>query len=194
MRDVVYYVATTLDGFIAREDGSFGEFPWDDQFGAYLLDHFPETFPSHLREEQGPNRRFDTVLMGRATYEVGQREGVTSPYPTLDQYVFSRTMDQTPDDAVTLVKTGAVERVRELRAGKGKSIWLCGGSMLAGSLYAADLIDEIILKINPIVFGEGKPLFGQVVGANRLALAEVRRFESGHVILNYVRPENPLLD
>lgn len=188
MRDVVYYVATTLDGFIAREDGSFGEFPWDDEFGAYLLDQFPETFPSHLREEQGPNRRFDAVLMGRATYEVGQRVGVTCPYPTLDQYLFSTTMDETPDDAVMLVKTDAVESVREMREGNGKSIWLCGGSILAGSLYAADLIDEIILKVNPIVFGEGKPLFGQRVGPNRLTLKGVRRFESGHVILNYVRP------
>ncbi len=90
--------------------------------------------------------------MGRATYEVGQLEGVTSPYPTLEQYVFSRSMDHTPDEAVTLVKTSAVERVRELRAGEGK-------------------------------------LFGQMVEANRLALGEVRRFESGHLILYYARPD-----
>ena len=42
MRDLVYYIATTLDGFIAREDGSFADFPWDDEFGADLLSAFPE--------------------------------------------------------------------------------------------------------------------------------------------------------
>ncbi len=185
MRDVVYYVATTLDGFIARNDGSFSEFPWDEEFGAYLLDRFPETFPAHIREDREPNRRFDTILMGRATYEVGQREGITSPYPTLDQYLFSRTLERSPDDSVTLVKDDALERVRELKAGEGKSIWLCGGSTLAGSLYAAGLIDEVILKVNPIVFGAGKRLFGRTVDATPLELREVERFESGHLILNY---------
>lgn len=185
MRDVVYYVATTLDGFIARNDGSLSEFPWDEEFGSYLFDHYPETFPAHLRLDEGPNRRFDTVLMGRRTYEVGQREGVTSPYPALNQYLFSRTLDRSPDDSVTLVRADAVERVRELKAMDGQSIWLCGGSELAGGLYAADLIDELILKVNPVVFGDGKPLFGRTVAADRLTLGETKSFESGHVILHY---------
>jgi dihydrofolate reductase len=184
MRDVVYYVATTVDGFIARTDGSFGEFVWDEAFGSYLLESFPETFPAHLRQGDEPNRRFDTVLMGRATYEIGLREGVTSPYPTMDQYLFSRTLERSPD-AVTLVKSGAVDRVRELKGMEGKSIWLCGGSELAGALYAAGLIDELILKVSPVVFGEGKPLFGRAVDASRLVLGEVKSFESGHLLANY---------
>ncbi len=185
MRDLVYYVATTLDGFIAREDGSFHEFPWDGEFGAYLMEHFPETFPSHFRQDDAPNRRFDTVLMGRATWEVGQREGITSPYGTLKQYLFSRTLDRSPDEGVTLVATDALARVRELKEMGGQSIWLCGGSILAGELYAAGLIDELILKVNPIAFGRGKPLFGQAVDGDRLALTGLRRFDSGHVIMNY---------
>lgn len=185
MRDVVYYVAATLDGFIARSDGSFGEFVWDDEFGSYLMEHFPETFPAPLRTEVGPNRRFDTVLMGRATYEVGQREGLTSPYPTLDQYVFSRTLETSPDEAVTLVSDDALGRVRELKARDGKAIWLCGGSKLAGTLFGAGLIDEVILKVNPIVFGVGKPLFGQTTDATPLALRAMERFDSGHLILTY---------
>lgn len=185
MRDVVYYVATSVDGFIAREDGDFSEFPWDDEFGSYLLEHFPETFPTHLRRDEASNRRFDTVLMGRATYQVGQREGITSPYPTLKQYLFSRTLDRSPDDAVTLVGTDTLERVRELKRTDGKAIWLCGGSVLAGALHTAGLIDELILKVNPIVFGRGMPLFGQAVDANRLELQGLERFDSGHLIVNY---------
>lgn len=185
MRNLVYYVATTLDGFIARSDGTFGEFPWDEEFGSYLLESFPETFPAHLRPAEGANQRFDAVLMGRATYEVGLREGVTSPYPTLDQYLFSRTLEQSPDESVTLVGDGAVERVRELKEMEGRSIWLCGGSVLAGDLFAAGLVDELILKVNPVVFGEGKPMFGQPVAAGRLALRDLKRFGSGHVLANY---------
>lgn len=185
MRDVVYYVATTLDGFIARPDGSFHEFPWDDEFGVYLFEHFPETIPAHLRHDDGPNRRFDTVLMGRATYEVGLREGITSPYPTLDQYVFSRTLGKSPDDAVTLVSTDAVDRVKALKAEDGTSIWLCGGSVLAGELFAAGLVDELLLKMNPIVFGTGIPLFGREVEADRLTLQDVKQFTSGHLIARY---------
>lgn len=185
MRDIVYYVATTLDGFIARDDGSFSELPCDEGFRSHLLEHFPETFPTHLRQGEAPNRRFDTVLMGRATYEVGQREGVTSPYSTLNQYLFSRTLERSPDDSVTLVKADALDRVRELKGMEGQSIWLCGGSVLAGDLYAPGLVDELILKVNPVVFGEGKPLFGRAVDASRLMLRHMERFESGHLIVNY---------
>lgn len=185
MRDLVYYVATTLDGFIARPDGSFAEFPWDDTFGGHLMAHFPETFPAPYRPPGVPNEHFDAVLMGRATYEVGQREGLTSPYPTLDQYLFSRTLEESPDEAVTLVTSDAAKRVRELKAEEGKAIWLCGGAALAGDLHAAGLIDRIIVKVNPIVFGEGIPLFGRSVQATPLVLGEVKRFDSGHLIVDY---------
>src|SRR5690606_32914308 len=100
MRELIYYVASTLDGFIAHEDGSFEGFPWDDAYGADLFASFPETIPAHLREGQSTragNKYFDAVLMGRKTYEVGLQEGITSPYPTLEQYVFSRTMKESPD-------------------------------------------------------------------------------------------------
>lgn len=184
-RDLVYYVAVTLDGFIARSDGSFDEFPWDDAYGTYLLEHFPETFPAHVRQDDRPNRRFDTVLMGRATYEVGLHQGISSPYPTLAQVVFSRTLEHSPDEAVTLVSTDAIEHVRSLKAQSGQSIWLCGGSVLAGDLFAVGLIDELILKVNPVVFGEGKPLFGRQVAGSRLVLRDLTRFESGHLIASY---------
>ena len=78
MRSVTYYVAASLDGFIAHPAGSFAGFPWDDEFGAALLEQFPETFPAHLKTEAmaaADNRVFDTVLMGRKTYEVGSKAG-----------------------------------------------------------------------------------------------------------------------
>lgn len=188
MRELVYYVAATLDGFIAHRDGSFDGFPWDNDYGAELFRSFPETIPAHLRGDKGTradNRWFDTVLMGRKTYEVGLREGITNPYPTLDQYVFSRTMKESPDPNVALVAGDAVEVVRELKRQPGKSIWLCGGAGLAAVLFEADLIDRLIVKLNPVLFGAGIPLVGAEIKPSALELTESKIFDSGHLLLHY---------
>jgi dihydrofolate reductase len=140
VRSVVYYVAATVDGYIARPDGSFDDFPMDEEYLGALLAEYPETFPGHVRPAgatREDNRHFDAVLMGRTTYEVGLRVGVSSPYPTLDQYLFSTTMTASPDPAVTLVRDSVVDAVSHLKRGPGKSIWLCGGAQLAATLFAA---------------------------------------------------------
>lgn len=190
VRPLVYFVATTLDGFIAREDGSFDAFPWDQEYGAELFATFPETIPSHVRgmgHDRSENRWFDAVLMGRETYEVGLREGIASPYPTLDQYVFSGSMTTSAHPDVTLVRDEAVDFVRELRSRPGKGIWLCGGARLAGTLLAADLIDRLILKVNPVVFGAGIPLFREPVEPRAWSLTDSKTFASGHVRVHYQR-------
>ncbi len=195
MREVVYYVAVTADGFIARSDGSFDGFPWSDRFGAELRARFPETFPAHLAKGGSApvkNRRFDTVLMGRRTWEVGLEEGVTDPYPTLRSFVFSTTLEASPDSRVTLVPSGAEGVVRRLKAEPGLSIWLCGGSELAGSLFAAGLIDRLIVKHNPVLFGSGIPLLGRGVDPAPLRLESLDSFDGGHLLLEYaVEPRGP---
>src|SRR5688500_11147251 len=83
MRELKYYVACSADGFIARSNGSLVFFPSDGEHLADLMKSFPETFPTHLRETlnvRAGNRCFDTVLMGRKTYQLGLDIGVTSPY------------------------------------------------------------------------------------------------------------------
>lgn len=123
MRELVYYVAVTLDGFIAHPDGSFDKFPWDADYGADMAENFPETLPAHLRSAEHrclENRWFDAVLMGRNTYEVGLKEGIASPYPTLRQYVFSRSYNESPDPQVTIVSSDAVEVVQKLKQEDGK--------------------------------------------------------------------------
>lgn len=90
---------TTVDKFIAREDGSFDFFLMEGDHVADLLKLFPETIPAHLREKLGiasENQIFDAVLMGRGTYEVGLKEGITNPYPQMKQYVVSRTLKASP--------------------------------------------------------------------------------------------------
>lgn len=188
MRDLVYYIAVTVDGFIAREDGSFADFPWDEDFVSDLLKSYPETFPASFHSsgfDRSDNQRFDAVLMGRRTYEVGLREGVTNPYPTLDQYVVSRSMEESPDPSVTLITWDVAEAVAGLKQADGRAIWICGGSELATALLDVGLIDRLIIKLNPIVFGNGIPLFARQTKTLPLSLEKSRTYESGHVLLDY---------
>lgn len=143
MRKIIYYVATSLDGFIARTDGSFDFFVNDDELVA--------DFFASLKSDYG------AVVMGRATYEVGLAAGVTNPYPWLDTHVVSRSMESSPDEAVNIVRD--LEAVEQLRLGDGDPIWLCGGGTLATEMMARGLVDELVLKVNPVVIGDGIPLF-----------------------------------
>jgi dihydrofolate reductase len=186
MRKLVYYVACTADGFIARKDGSFDCFLMEGEHYADLIASFPETVPSHLRDHLGvraANQHFDAVLMGRATYEVGTALGVTNPYPHLKQYLFSRSLESSPDPDVEHVSTDALLKVRELKREPGKDIWLCGGGKLAADLFAE--IDELILKVNPIVIGKGIPLFSREVKPTVLELVESKRYRNGFMMNTY---------
>ena len=186
MRNLVYYIACTADGFIAREDGSFDFFPMTGEHLPYIVAEYPETIPGHLREMlgvQGDNKHFDTVLMGRNTYEVGSLVGFTNPYPQLRQYIVSSTMRENPDAAVQLVTGDPVELVRSLKQEDGLDIWLCGGARLAGALYSE--INEIVLKVNPVVLGTGIPLFQGASGATSLELTDHQTFVGGVAIHRY---------
>jgi dihydrofolate reductase len=193
MRKLTYYVACTADGFIAREDGSFDFFPMEgDHLDDYVA-RFPETLPGHLRAALGvtaPNRSFDAVLMGRGTYEVGSKMGIASPYGHLKQYLFSRTMAASPDPAVELVRGVPAVFVRELKKQPGLGIWLCGGGELATALF--DEIDELILKVNPVVLGSGIGIFRGGSRPRPLVLVDSTTYRSGVVLLQYRRaPDAP---
>jgi len=186
MRKLIYYIATTADGFIAAEDGSFAAFPQAGEHFRDLIADYPETFPAQARAPLGitaPNQRFDTVLMGRATYDVGASVGLTNPYPHLAQYVFSRSMQRSADPQVTLVSTEALPFVQSLKQRPGRDIWLCGGGKLAADLFAE--IDELILKINPLVLGQGLPLFARAVPPTLMSLIERKAYANGYVRMHY---------
>lgn len=171
MRRLAYYVAVTTDGFIAHTDGSVDGFLMEG---------------AHVHEFMESLAAYDTVLMGRATYDFGRSFGVTNPYPALRQYVFSRTLRASPDPAITLVANDATALVRDLKSeNTGKDIWLCGGAELASVLFAEELIDDLILKVNPVLFGAGKPLFSGPIEQQELLLTGTRAHENGVVVLRY---------
>jgi dihydrofolate reductase len=189
MRELIYFVACTVDRFIARADGSFDFFIAEGAHLTDLVKTYPETVPGHLRGALGVKAAstwVDAVLMGRKTYDVGLPFGVTSPYPHLKQYVFSRSMKQTPSPDVTLVQSDPLEYVRGLKREKGGNIWLCGGGVLAAALFPE--IDELILKVNPVILGGGIPLFEGEVPQTDLTLTEAKTYPNGFMLAKYRVP------
>ncbi|MEO1068861.1 MAG: dihydrofolate reductase family protein [Cyanobacteria bacterium J06638_6] len=188
MRPLTYLVACSVDGFIAHHDGSHDGFSQDPAYFADLFSHFPETVPTHLRSAlgvKGENRYFDTVLMGRKTYDIGLKDGITSPYSHLRQYLFSRRMPSSPDPSIELISDSATEIVNTLKHESGQGIWLCGGADLATTLFASHLIDQLILKINPFLMGAGIPLFGGEIQQTALTLSDRKIYDNGVVVLHY---------
>lgn len=135
MRKLIYYIAVTLDGFIAAPDGSFDFFAQEPSTLAGLFAEYPETCPAHLREPLGVTgapQHFDTVIMGRRTHQPALDAGLTSAYPPLRHFVLSRRKDLPRAPDLTVVADGPVGQVRRLKQQDGLDVWLCGGADLAG--------------------------------------------------------------
>lgn len=177
MRKVVYSLTNSLDNFIAREDGGADWILMDDE----LMEEFPQLFA-----------RFDTVLMGRKSYDVAYAQSHThdtsqgeAGFMGMKTYIFSRTMHQNPGGEVELVSGDAGEFVRELKNGPGKDIWLMGGGELAASLLKENLVDEINLAIQPVLLGTGVPLFPSGEGQVNLQLVDSKTYKNGTVSVTY---------
>ncbi|MFB7502481.1 dihydrofolate reductase family protein [Streptomyces broussonetiae] len=192
MRKLTYFIACSLDGFIGDEhgDGSAMLRFLDEEYLDFLKTEFPETIPTHARAALGlgdlENKRFDTLIQGRASYDLALKEGVTSPYAHLREYVASRTLGASPDPNVEIIADDLTGRVRALKAEEGGlGIYLCGGSHIAGELL--DEIDELVIKSYPIVYGTGMPMFGTGLDIKEFGLEGVRTFTNGAIVRTYKR-------
>ena len=187
MRKLTYYVATSADGCIAGPGGETDFFPFEGDHIAGLYEELPETFPVHAREALGfafgEPKRFTTVVMGRRTYEPALELGITDPYAPLETLVFSTTLPAGVTGGVTVTSEDPRAVVQALKRRGHGGIWLCGGAELAGTL--AEEIDELIIKLNPVLAGDGIRLAHAPFHPRALALKSKRVFESGVVVLSY---------
>jgi dihydrofolate reductase len=186
VRTLVYVVGASVDGFIAGPRGEVDFYPVTDDVVALLAGELADTLPAHARAQlgvTGPPQRFDTVVMGRATYEPALAVGITSPYAPLRQLVVSRTLDDAPDPEVEIVRDDPVAAVRALKAAPGRDVLLVGGGHLAGALL--DEVDELVVKLYPVVAGSGVPLFAAPFTPTALTLTATRVLERGTVVLTY---------
>ncbi|MEV1023595.1 dihydrofolate reductase family protein [Streptomyces sp. NPDC050264] len=193
MRKLTYFVAVSVDGFIGDESGDGMMFmPFvDEEFRSFLVEEYPETISAEGRRILGldgtANKKYDTVIQGRGSYQVGIDAGFLSPYGHLREYVATRTLKESPHPNVALIRDDVVGKVRELKAEEGDlGVWLCGGAQLAGLL--ADEIDELVIKTYPVVFGAGMPMFaGRKYDLAAFDLAESRTFGNGVIVRRYSR-------
>lgn len=192
MRKLTYFIACSIDGFIGDPGGDASSmYPFvNEEFIEFLTSQYPETVATEGRRQLGfhdaENQKFDTVIQGRASYQLALDMNITSPYAQLRELVASRTLKESPDANVELISDDVVGRVRELKAEDGElGIWLCGGSQLAGELL--DEIDELVIKTYPLVYGSGMPMFGSNFAATEFALESVRVFDNGVLVRTYSR-------
>lgn len=168
MRRVRYRVAASLDGYIAGPDG---EIDW--------------IVPDPTIDFAALYAGFDTVLLGRRTYELTLQPGAPAWPAGWRVYVFSRTLEAAAHPAVTVVSTDAGAVVRALRAEPGRDIWLFGGGSLCASLLAADVVDQVEVAIMPVLLGGGVPLVPPEAPRSRLTLTRSGAHPGGSVSLHY---------
>ena len=167
MRKIRFSVAMSLDGYIA---GPNGESDW------IIMD--PEIDFAALFGQ------FDTILLGRRTFEAMAREGRTE-MPGMKTVVISSILRQSDYSGVTVVGSEYRVFLSALRNESGKDIWLFGGGALFGSLLAAGLVDTVEVALIPVLLGGGISLLPSPASRTKLKLTSHRIYKSGIAMLTY---------
>lgn len=175
MQKIIYYVASSLDGFIAGLNDDISKFELVKSGNGI------EKFLSDLRN-------FETVIMGRRTYEFGYQFGLNpgqAPYPHMQNHVFSDNFEIENHAQNVHIEKISLNRIKEIKMKSNTNIYLCGGGQFAGWLLDNGLIDQLKLKLNPILLGDGVPLFGTSNSTAVGQLIEKESFDNGLEILTY---------
>ena len=192
MRKVLFFMFTSLNGYYerGRPDLDWENIDWhnfNDEMASFSIEQI---------------NTVDTILFGRVTYE-----GMASYWPTpaasadapaiaekmnsLAKIVFSKTLERADWNNTRPVRSDAAEEVARLKEYPGKDMIIFGSSDLAASLAERGLIDEYRIMVNPILLGEGKPVFKGLKRDVRLKLLEARTFSNGNVLLSYAPATQP---
>jgi dihydrofolate reductase len=182
MARLIYTAITSIDGYVADENGNFDWAAPDEQVHSFVNDL---------------ERRAGTYLYGRRIYEVMafwetahtlvDQTPVTKDYADIwqaaDKIVYSRTLQKVTSARTRIERDFDPEAVRLMKARLGRDITV-GGPGLAAQAIAAGLVDEYHLFVTPIVVGGGNPALPNDVRV-KLELVDERRFECGVVHLHY---------
>lgn len=173
MRKIVYYVASSIDAYISGMN--------DDVSGFAGKGNGVDKYLTDLTH-------FDTVIMGRKTYEFGYRYGLQPgqpAYPHMKHYVFSDNLQFKNTDPKVQVKAMDLNEIEQIQNQEGTDIYLCGGGQFAGWLLEHQKIDILKLKLNPLILGEGIKLFGTSSKQYKLQLIDTADYENGLQIMTY---------
>ncbi|SOE19725.1 Dihydrofolate reductase [Spirosomataceae bacterium TFI 002] len=170
MSQLIYYVATSVDGFIAGPNDDISKFtPNGNGVDRYLSDL----------------QKLETVIMGRRTYEFGYQYGIVPgqpAYPHMKHHIFSETLKIDKLAQNVFIENSSVDQIID---SSKTDVYLCGGGQFAGWLLDNNLIDVLKLKLNPIILGDGIPLFGNSKSSISGHLIDKQSFENGLEILTY---------
>lgn len=173
-RLIQLFIASSLDGYIARKSGEVDWLFTDDDYGY-------ETFYSDV----------DTVLMGHKTYQKTLSFG-EYPYADKKSYIFSRSVNHSGNSYIEFITNQIVEFITQLRQSPGKNIWLVGGGEMIQLCLKHRLIDELILSIHPIILGDGIPLITRDSSLEMdLQLQEVKTYNTGLLQVIYTFNSKP---
>ena len=170
-RKIIFRGATSVEGFIARPDGSF---EWLER--------------PRPKDNYGMNafyRSIDTCIMGRKTYDLAVRFGHPHGYSGKKNYVFSRTLKKAASPEVMVTSEDVSSFARRLRAEKGKDIWMVGGAEIVAAFLDCGELDEFIIHVVPKMIGEGIPLVAPRHRNLSLKLLSTKKWPDGEVELHY---------
>lgn len=170
-RKVILFIATSLDGYIATNEGSIDFLSMVEQPGEdYGYSEF--------------NSTVDTVIIGRKTYDKVLSMGFEYPHADKEVYIITRT--ERPTIGNFKFYTGDLTQlVNDLKSQSGNNIYCDGGAEIAHDLMRNNLIDEFIISIIPVMLGNGIRLFNDGRPIRELTLVSTKQFASGLVQLHY---------
>ena len=185
MRNLIFFMHTSLDGFVA---GPKGEMNW------IKVDEEMFDFVATMTDTA------DTALYGRVTYEMmqsywpnaGEQPNATKHdkehskwYNNVSKVVLSRTIQETGFHNTKVIGDQLSDNINKLKQQEGKNILIFGSPRASQSLLNEGLIDEFWLFVNPIILGRGMPLFKDITGTTKLKLVESKTFACGVIALHY---------
>ncbi len=181
MRKIIVSNYITLDGFFAGPNGEIDWFVWDDEMAKYSI---------NLMNTVG------TILLGRMTYQLfadywptpsaAEENPLIAPLMNdLPKIVFSRTLESVAWNNSRLIKENIAEEISKLKQQPGKDMVILGSGSIVSTLARLGLIDEYRLIVNPVILGNGKPLFKGINDRLNLKLLGTKAFSGGNVMLCY---------
>ncbi|MFA5046707.1 MAG: dihydrofolate reductase family protein [Paludibacter sp.] len=190
MRKLIFFMHTSLDGFVA---GLKGEMDWIN------IDETMFDFVATMTDKA------DSALYGRVTYEMmqsywpnaGKQPNASKHdkehsawYNKVSKIVLSKTISEKGLDNTTVIGDQLADKINKIKNQDGKNILIFGSPSAAHSLFSQGLIDEFWLFVNPILLGQGIPLFKGVTETTKLKLVETKTFSSGVIALHYETKRN----
>lgn len=159
-RNVILYIGTSIDGYIANADGTL---EWLES--------------TEVEGDSGYNsllNRIDTVVMGKGTYDAIRAFAMDYPYSDYKNYVFSKSVSGS-DEYASFINEDVETFINNLKQQPGKDIWLIGGGNLARDFFNGNLIDEFQLAIAPIILGKGISLYNGDDITQKYSLTKVEK-------------------